>query len=186
MLMHVKRNRAWTDLEAAMSDLTQSGSLAAVAREVGLGSELHVSTQGVAQGRREDRMALATALAATVGAVFFDGGYSAARQLVVRLYASRVEALTARLRANSAAVPMAHGQVTMTPCVQLSALAKQQGSGPMYSAALEVQTDAGRRLQVTVALQLNGKSWRATGEGSDAGGAENDAARRLLAQLARG
>lgn len=184
MLMHFRRNRAWNELEAAMTELTQAGTLASVAREVNLGSELLVAEQAEVQGRREDRMALATAVAAVVGAVFFDGGYAAARQLVVRLYASRVDALTARLRA--AAVPTAASAVQMTPCVQLSALAKQQGSAPMYSAAVETMGGNGRRVQVSVALQLNGKSWRATGEAADATGAENDAARRLLNQLARG
>ncbi len=184
MLMHFRRNRAWNELEAAMTELTQAGTLASVAREVNLGGELLVAEQSEVQGRREDRMALATAAAAVVGAVFFDGGYAAARQLVVRLYASRVDALTARLRA--AAIPTAASAVPVTPCVQLSVLAKQQGSAPMYSAATETVGEYGRRVQVSVALQLNGKSWRATGEAADATAAENDAARRLLNQLARG
>lgn len=67
------------------SRLVKTGTLAGVARSLGLHRRLLLGRGEEAQGGRERDSLLADALEALFGAVFLDGGFAAARELVLRL-----------------------------------------------------------------------------------------------------
>lgn len=69
------------------SRLVKTGTLAAVARDVGLHRHLLLGRGEEAQGGRERDTLLADALEAMFGAVFLDGGFEAARTLILGLLA---------------------------------------------------------------------------------------------------
>ncbi len=69
------------------SRLVKTGTLASVARDVGLNRHLLLGRGEEAQGGRERDSLLADALEALFGAVFLDGGFDAARTLILGLLA---------------------------------------------------------------------------------------------------
>ncbi|MDR2123925.1 MAG: ribonuclease III [Desulfovibrio sp.] len=80
------------ELTAARSRLVNQESLAAAARHVGLDRHLLLGRGEEAQGGRDRDSLLSDALEALLGAIFLDGGYTAARQAVQALFAGRGEA----------------------------------------------------------------------------------------------
>jgi len=70
------------------SRLVKTATLAGLARRLGLESRLLLGRGEEAQGGRERDSLLADALEALLGAVFMDGGFAAARELVRRLLAA--------------------------------------------------------------------------------------------------
>ena len=75
--------------------LVNAGSLAAHARELGLGAHLILSRGEENTGGRDRASALADAFEAVLGAVFLDGGFDAAREFVLREFAADIGALVA-------------------------------------------------------------------------------------------
>ncbi len=73
--------------------LVSEGKLAEIARSVGLGDELLLGRGEETQGGRERPALLADALEALLGAVFLDGGHTAASALLERLYQKHWPAL---------------------------------------------------------------------------------------------
>lgn len=69
------------------SRLVKTGTLAGVARQLGLDKRLMLGRGEEAQGGRERDGLLADALEALFGAVFLDGGFAASQKLVLRLLA---------------------------------------------------------------------------------------------------
>ena len=77
--------------------VVNAGALAEIALEVDLGAALLLGKGEDAAGGRAKASILADALEAVIGAVYLDGGVRAARALIVRLTAARIEAAVARL-----------------------------------------------------------------------------------------
>ncbi len=75
--------------------LVRQAALAEVARALGLAEFLRVGEGEVASGGVSRASTLADALEAVYGAVFQDGGYEAARRVILRTYAARLEHLDA-------------------------------------------------------------------------------------------
>ncbi len=73
--------------------LVNTRTLAEVGRELDLGSALNLGKGEEATGGRSRRKVLACATEAVFGAVFADAGFEAARQVVRRCLAARIEAL---------------------------------------------------------------------------------------------
>jgi ribonuclease-3 len=71
-------------LTKSRAKLVNAGSLAAHARELGLGVHLILSRGEENTGGRARASALADAFEALLGAIFLDGGYAAAREFVLR------------------------------------------------------------------------------------------------------
>lgn len=69
------------------SRLVKEASLADLAREIGLPGHLRLGRGEETQGGRERDALLSDAFEAVLGAVFLDGGFAAARDLVNRLFA---------------------------------------------------------------------------------------------------
>jgi ribonuclease-3 len=81
------------DLTKSRAKLVNAGSLAARARELGLGAHLILSRGEENTGGRERASALADAFEALLGAIFLDGGFEAAREFVLREFAADFSAL---------------------------------------------------------------------------------------------
>jgi len=81
-------------LTKSRAKLVNSVSLAAHARELGLGAHLVLSRGEENTGGRERASALADAFEAVLGAVFLDGGFGAAQEFVRREFAADFGALT--------------------------------------------------------------------------------------------
>lgn len=81
--------------EGALSRLRASfvkgETLAAIGREVDLGSCLQLGTGELRSGGFERDSILADALEAVIGAIFLDGGYARARAVVLALFDDRLE-----------------------------------------------------------------------------------------------
>lgn len=73
-------------LTKARAKLVNRSSLASQARRVGLGSHLVVSRGEELHGGRDRPSALADTFEAVLGAVFLDGGYEAARAIIIRQF----------------------------------------------------------------------------------------------------
>ncbi|WP_432737842.1 ribonuclease III [Maridesulfovibrio sp. FT414] len=68
------------------SKLVKEKSLASIAQEVGLNEYLRLGRGEEAQGGRTRSSLLADAMEAVIGAVFLDGGYPEAHNLILRLF----------------------------------------------------------------------------------------------------
>lgn len=73
-------------LTKARAQLVNKTTLAAQARNLGLGTHLILSRGEEQSGGRAKQSALADAFEAVVGAIFLDGGYDAASGFVIRCY----------------------------------------------------------------------------------------------------
>ena len=82
-------------LTKSRAKLVNAGSLAARARELGLGAHLILSRGEENTGGRERASALADAFESLLGAIFLDGGFEAAREFVLREFAAEFGALAA-------------------------------------------------------------------------------------------
>lgn len=70
--------------------LARQETCAAVARDVGLGEVLKLGrSEQISGGRRKDAL-LGDAMEAVIAAVYLDAGFAAARDMVLRLWASRI------------------------------------------------------------------------------------------------
>ncbi|REJ79210.1 MAG: ribonuclease III [Acidobacteria bacterium] len=74
--------------------LVSSDSLAAVASEIGLGRFVRLGKGEERSGGRERKTILTNTLEAVIGAVFSDGGFIAARSVIVRLFADKLRRVT--------------------------------------------------------------------------------------------
>lgn len=75
------------DLTAMRSKMVNQSTLAGLAHTIGLQSALILGKGEEAQGGRDRASLLSDALEALLGAVFLDGGFAAARQVVALLFA---------------------------------------------------------------------------------------------------
>ncbi len=78
-------------LAKARSALVNSATLAEVGQSLGLGDCLHLSIGEAASGGRSKPSLLADAVEALIGAVYLDGGITAAEEVVSELLGSRLE-----------------------------------------------------------------------------------------------
>ena len=82
-----------TKMRAAV---VNADALAAAATEVGLGEEMRFGKGEAASGGGSKPSILADAMEAVIGAVYLDGGYDAARELVLRLLDERLDEAASR------------------------------------------------------------------------------------------
>ena len=86
------------ELSRRLADLVRRETCADVARAINLGEALRLGTSESNSGGRSRTAILADVCEALVGAVFLDGGYAAATELVERLWGERMRAPTRPLR----------------------------------------------------------------------------------------
>ncbi len=151
------------------SELSRGEVLATCARRLQLGSQLRVASgEARLNPNRTDAM-LEDALEAIVGAVFLDGGYLAAAEVVRKILEQELS-------------DCIHGAFTQTnPKGALQELAQANGEGclPAYEVVDEAGPDHNKSFKVKVTLRGNS----ATGRGSSRKAAESAAAKALLEEL---
>lgn len=88
-----KPDLAEGDLTRLRASLVNREALASVAEDLNLGALLAFGAGERQRGGRPSRAMLEDGFEAVIGAVFLDGGYAAAREVVHRLFASRFDKL---------------------------------------------------------------------------------------------
>lgn len=81
------------DLSRLRASLVKDSSLAKIAGELGLGEHLILGSGERKTGGHRRASILADALEAIFGAVYLDAGFPAAREMIERVFAARLEAL---------------------------------------------------------------------------------------------
>jgi ribonuclease-3 len=147
--------------------VVNAGALAEIAEALGLGRDLLLGKGEDASGGREKPSILADAMEAVIGAVYLDGGWDAASELVMRLLRERI--------AEAAAGPGGHDFKT-----RLQELAARRFDQlPRYEVFGE-GPDHAKRFSATVYLA---GAVAGTGEGRSKKQAEQGAARQAWAAL---
>lgn len=159
------------ELTKVRAAVVSSAALARAAREVDLGSALHVGRGEEQSGGRDKPSILADAIEAVFGAVYLSGGLAVARDLVLRLLAPQIEE----------AVQRPGDDDFKTRLQELAARAVEQV--PRYSVRSE-GPDHAQRFEATVEVPLpSGDAVRGTGEGRSKKEAEQAAAREAWRSL---
>ena len=155
------------ELTRARAALVNQGALADVARSLGLGRLVLLGrTERRSAGEEKDRV-LANCLEAVIGAVFLDGGFDAATQLVRRSFASAIE----QGGASGARDPKTE--------LQEWAHAKFRAT-PGYETVADSGTDDDAQ-RFTVEVRIEGETW-GRGSGRSKRSAERAAAQAALAR----
>lgn len=85
------------ELSRLRAMLVKQDSLAQIANELQLGNCLRLGEGELKSGGRSRPSILADAVEASIGAVFLDGGFDAAKTVISRLYAKRLDSLNPAL-----------------------------------------------------------------------------------------
>ncbi|MEF3048303.1 ribonuclease III [Pseudotabrizicola sp. L79] len=146
--------------------LVRKETCAEVARDIGLGEVLKLGRSEMLTGGRRKETLLGDAMEALIAAVYLDGGFDAAKALVLRLWGARVHEAEARI---------------YNPKSALQERSQAQGLGlPVYTETARSGPDHQPMFTIEVRLD-NGLSARATAAGKRV--AEAAAAEALLAQM---
>lgn len=153
------------ELSRIRSGLVNCDRLAELARGLDLGSALRVGRGEEGTGGRDKPSILAAALEAVIAAVYLDGGFAAAFQMVERLFRPLIEGLPAEDLLGDYKSPLQE---------KIQARFK---TTPYYRVIAEVGPDHLKTFEVE--LYVNGKPF-ARGQGRSKKEAEQDAARNAL------
>lgn len=96
MLWHLAPNAREGELSRLRAAVVNEATLADVAAQIGIGQCLRLGRGEDRRGGRTRPSILADALEAVFAAVYLDGGFQAAKEVIARLLASRVEQVMAR------------------------------------------------------------------------------------------
>jgi len=150
--------------------LVRRNTLAEIARRLRLGDQLALGQGELRSGGFDRDSILADALEAVIGAVYKDGGWQAARSIILEQYRSLLENLDP-------------DQELKDPKTRLQEyLQKRSRPVPAYR-ILEVEGEP-HRLHFVVECTVEGLAESVRGEGSSRRAAEQDAARRVYEVLA--
>jgi len=154
------------ELSRLRANLVNQHSLCGIAQQVGLGASLLLGEGELRSGGAQRPSILADTLEALIGAAFIDGGFDAARQLVLQLFGSAL----------ASADPSELGKDAKTMLQEL--LQARRMSLPRYA----VVSTAGEAHEQTfrVECSIPELDIRTVGEGSSRRGAEQAAARRAF------
>jgi ribonuclease III len=122
------------------SRLVNTSTLAALARELGLGEALLIGVGEERTGGRERRSLLADTMEAVLGAVYLDAGYGASERVIRGLLASRVEALDEGPQRDlkSKLQELCQATLKVTPVYTIIAT-----SGPAHDTRFEAEVSVG-------------------------------------------
>lgn len=81
------------DLSRFRASLVSGEALAVIASEIGIGEQLHLGSGELKSGGFRRKSILADALEALFGAIYLDGGFGAASDVIERLFAPRLDKL---------------------------------------------------------------------------------------------
>jgi ribonuclease-3 len=120
--------------------LVRKETCADVARDVGLGDVLKLGRSEMMSGGRRKEALLGDALEAVIAAVYLDGGFNPARDLVLRLWGDRIGAVETDARdAKTALQEWAQARGQQTPAY---AEVKREGPDhqPMFTVEVRLET----------------------------------------------
>jgi ribonuclease-3 len=158
------------DLSRYRATLVSGSMLAAIATELGLGEQLRLGGGELKSGGFRRGSILSDALEGVIGAVYVDGGFEAARTVVGRLYAGRLERL-----------PVPHELKDAKTRLQEEL---QRRGLPLPAYIVESVSGEPHEQHFAVACEVTSLGLRTRGEGSSRRRAEQGAAQRLLEVLA--
>lgn len=154
------------ELAVRFNALVRKETVAEVARDFDLGAYIRVSPGERAQGGVDKEAILADACEALIGAVFLDAGYEAAAAVIDRHWASRL---------HRSAEADKDAKTRLQEWVQA-----RDGRLPRY----QIVARSGPEHAPTFTVAVHVDNYQAvSGQGSSRRAAEQDAARRLLAEL---
>jgi ribonuclease III len=158
------------ELTRRRSHLVSEPALAAIARELELGDELHLGPGELKSGGYRRDSILADAFEALIAAVYLDGGWETCRRLVHELFSGRVASVAAQT-----------GKDAKT---RLQELLQSRGE-PLPVYGLVAATGADHAKTFEVACDIASLQLRTTGHGSSRRAAEQAAAGAALELLER-
>ena len=165
-LLAADRSAAEGQLAPRFNALVRKEACADVARSIGLGEALKLGRSEMLSGGRRKEAILADAMEAVIAAVYLDGGFDAARRVVLELWGGRISAVKEDARdAKTSLQEWAQARGQNTPeYVELDR------SGPDHAPlfTIEVRLDSGEAAQAQAGSKRQ---------------AEQLAARALLARL---
>ena len=97
-MLKADRGASEGQLAPRFNALVRKETCADVAREVDLGAVLKLGRSEMLSGGRRKQALLGDAMEAVIAAVYLDGGFEAARQMVLRLWGKRIETVEADAR----------------------------------------------------------------------------------------
>jgi ribonuclease-3 len=147
-------------------NLVSTTTLADLAKELGLGDFIRVGRGEEKTGGRKKQALLTNTLEAVIAAVFFDGGYVAARALIMRIFAEELKNTSPEMSADYKSLLQER-------------LQGEKLSAPTYTV---VQTD-GMPHARTFLVEASWKDGTARGKGNSIKAAEMMAAREALKKL---
>lgn len=157
------------DLSRIRAKLVRKETLADVAREQGMGDRLALGSGEMRSGGHRRASILADAVEAVIGAVYLDGGFDAAAQLVRRWFTAHVDRLP----------PV---EELKDPKTRLQEFLQARGDQlPEYTLTKSEGADHARTFYVECRL-IDGTS-TASGQGSSRRKAEQAAARAMLKEI---
>lgn len=156
------------DLTLMKHYLVSTGTLARLAGALGVGEFIRIGRGEEKTGGRRKNALLANTLEALIGAVFFDAGYSAARELIVRIFSAEFIAATPK------------ASIDYKTLLQ-ETLQAEKLSAPVYSV---IKTD-GPPHQRTFLVEAVWSGGKVQGTGGSIKSAEMMAASEALKQLDR-
>lgn len=157
------------DLSRARAALVNKSTLAEIGRELGIDEHLILGRGERRSGGSHRSAGLADAVEALIGAVFLDGGYEPARLLIVRLLATRLQALPG-------------AESLKDPKTKLQEWLQARGLPlPTYTVDSVTGREHQKAFEVHCHLAEGGK--QTTGSGTSRRRAEQSAARMMLEEL---
>ncbi len=157
------------ELSRLRASLVRRETLAAMARDLGVGEHVRMGEGESASGGAQRPSILSDALEALYGAVFLDGGYESARAAICATFASLLASLDARALAKD-------------PKTQLQEVLQGRGQALPTYRVLSTQ-GAAHRQSFEVECAVADLGLRATGRGEARRAAEQQAAEAMLRQL---
>lgn len=157
------------DLSRLRASLVSAEPLANLAQQMELGEELKLGSGELKTGGFRRQSILADAFEATIGAVYLDSGFDAARSLVQRLWSPLIEGLP-------------QPSALKDPKTRLQEWLQSRGL-PLPAYGVEAVEGEAHAQHFTVRCELTTLSITAEGEGSSRRRAEQEAAQRVLEQI---
>ncbi len=160
------------DLSRLRASLVRDASLGPIAEQLGIGEHLILGSGERKSGGHRRESILADAIEAVFGAVYLDSGYDAARRLIEKLFAERLDNLP-------------HVDELRDPKTRLQEwLQARKEALPRYQ--LEDVSGKAHRQRFTVSCAVRDGGVRSLGEGTSRRNAEQQAAERVLEILKAG
>ncbi|WP_375688353.1 ribonuclease III [Pseudooceanicola sp. LIPI14-2-Ac024] len=168
-LLAADRGASEGQLAPRFNALVRKETCAEVAREIDLGAVLRLGRSEMMTGGRRKQALLGDGMEAVIAAVYLDGGFEAARDMILRLWGDRISKVKADARdAKTALQEWAQARGLQPPDY-----IETGRSGPDHSPMFEITA----RLSTGEEAQASAGSKRQ---------AEQAAAKALLAQVSRG